>query len=377
MLQAAQVLSEQKDQILSQWEKRVKEKIPESNYSDSMVLRDHLPAMVEDVARILATTNERDAEKDKIYKKIEANSYDHGRHRATFPNYTVDRLVHEYIVFHRVLSDALREHQLFSPEAAEVLKYVMETAILQSASSFGLSLRKIQAEVVAKLAHDVRNPLSVVQTALEMMDFAAGEEYFERMRSMALNNLNKANDLAQKLMDSLTVESGEGMYFDFKRCDLVSEVGKVVDEGNMIYDQEIIFNPGQETYMVVADATSIRRVLENLVTNAIRFGNRDEPIEVGLVDQGEVLELSVTNHGNPIPKERQQFILDSYRKGAPTAKLAGGLPLVFAVARAHKGEVSVHSNSEDGTTFRVRLSKQLPSESNGVEVYREVVNAIN
>ena len=110
------------------------------------------------------------------------------------------------------------------------------------------------------------------------------------------------------------------------------------------------------------DRRALRRVLENLVGNAVKYG-ADQTVEVTLTDANGWVELSVTNQGDPLSPEELDRLFDPYQRGA-RAQVSGqggwgiGLTLVKGVAEAHGGSVSVASSAERGTTFKLKIPRQ-------------------
>ncbi|MGZ3686776.1 MAG: sensor histidine kinase [Bdellovibrionota bacterium] len=106
----------------------------------------------------------------------------------------------------------------------------------------------------------------------------------------------------------------------------------------------------------------LQRVIENLITNAVKYGYDASPITLTLMDLGGEVELSVHNFGNPIPQEDQRNLFEAFERAraadSGTKKGWGlGLTLIRGVAEAHGGSARVRSDPEAGTTFTVRLPR--------------------
>jgi signal transduction histidine kinase len=106
----------------------------------------------------------------------------------------------------------------------------------------------------------------------------------------------------------------------------------------------------------------MRRILENLCNNAIKYGDTTSRVTVSLRQEGDEAELAVHNWGNPIPASEQESLFQYFTR-TKSAEASGkrgwgiGLTLVKGVAEAHGGSVQVESSQEKGTTFRVRLPR--------------------
>ncbi len=363
MKHIAQVIIDRHQEILELWEATVKKRIIASLYTNNIVLRDHLPDMLNDITDILLRYDSLpDMTKAESYQEIVANSTDHGRHRATSEAYTIDQLIHEYIIFHRTLTEVLRTHGAYTSEVGDLLKYVLETAMLQSCSSFNLSLQEMQEKLVGTLAHDIRNPIGAAYGLLEIIGREKDPKKIDTLRQMAQRSLKKSLTLTEGLLDAVTVKAGEGMMLMFAEGDLVKEVETVYQEACHIYSQKIRLECSTKEIKGIVDGTAIRRVLENLLTNAIKYGDINSPITISLKGEGDQVRLSVHNYGNPIPPEKQQSIFNylthsSGEKATPLQSWGMGLTLVKVIAKAHDGQVLLTSSEEEGTRFTIEFNK--------------------
>jgi signal transduction histidine kinase len=363
MRDAAQTILNNLQHILDSWESTVTQKIVVSEQTNKIALYDHLPSMIRDIADILIRFDGAEGlPRDEKYQEIIANSSEHGRHRATTEGYTIDQIIHEYIIFHRTLTNVLRDHDTYDADIADLLKYIVETAILQSAAAFNTSLQQMQEKLVGTLAHDLRNPLSTTYSLLDLMAMQKKDVEREMLREMAVRSVQKALKLTEGLLDSVAARAGEGMMLNFAAVDIVQEVKVVYDEACIIYNQPIVLKCGEDEIHGVLDGVAIRRLLENLLTNAIKYGDINQPITIEVEDDAEHVSISVHNHGNPISEERQQAIFNFLERSAE-ANARGqqswgmGLTLIKAVAESHQGQVLLSSSAEQGTRFAIKLSK--------------------
>lgn len=361
----AEIIRKEKFKIINAWEKRVKEDILAAKSSTNLALRNQLPNVLDDLADILERhIGIKELEKHEKFEEIIKNSLEHGRHRATSSNYTVRQVLEEYVLFHRTLTEFLLDHNAYTNEVGIVLKYAMETAMLNSASSFTDSLQEMREKLIGTLAHDIRTPITAAHFALDILQPDTEQARFSELKKMGTKSLKKSLDLLEDILDSISVKAGEGVSFNFQKTNILSEVKWVHNEASEIYSHEIELKCDKKEITGIFDGTAIRRVLENLVTNAVKYGSPNAPITI-LVEEEEdkdLVVLKVHNFGNPIPKEKQQSIFKflNTEKSRNSNKLQSwgmGLTLVSSVAQAHGGEVKLTSNEEEGTTFSLSLYK--------------------
>ena len=179
---------------------------------------------------------------------------------------------------------------------------------------------------------------------------------------MATSSLNYSLKLIEGLLDAISVEAGEGITLNFEKANIYKDIEWVIEEAKMIFTPEIILTSNSSSIIGVFDGTAIRRMLENLVTNAVKYGDQTHPIQVNVHEFENSFNLTVHNKGIPIPEEKQAEIFNyleqskSYN-GDGIRSWGIGLSLVKAVTEAHGGEVELTSTKKQGTTFKIKIEK--------------------
>lgn len=365
MNRTSKILIENIAEIKKLWQNEVIENVPAAKAANTIALSEYLPNMIRDIADVMGRYDEmNDITLDKSYSEILDNSILHGRHRATTTNYTVDQVVHEYIIFHRTLREFIKANNAYDQKMSELLRYVIETSILKSVSSFSISIQEMQEKLIGTLAHDIRNPLASAQLSLEMMEQDKTGKWTDKARISAQRSVKKAIDLVEGLMNGVAVKAGEGMMLHFEETDLFNVIKGVYSESKDVYSNEIKFECNTDEIKGVFDSTAIRRLIENLFGNAVKYGSYEKPITILVEDKEDTVEIKIHNFGNPIPSAKQERIfkfLGSARKDKKSVSGSWGMGLTLAqiVAEAHGGYIQLASDEKTGTTFTVKLIKQL------------------
>lgn len=364
MRKAAGVIRDYKANILDQWEQEVNTEIHASKATTTLVLRNILPRILDSLADILELhEGKEDLTARKNYEEVINESIGHGRHRATSEHYTSKRIIREYIVLHRVLIYLLREKKAYNTDVGVVVSFTLETSVAYSIDSFTHSLEDMRMKLTGTLAHDIRNPLSAAYLGIDVLNYKDGEERFYKVKDMVKKNLRRSLDLLEGFMDAITVNSGEGISLTFAESNIVEDIKLVCWEASETYPNPINMECGGEEIMGIFDATAIRRLLENLMTNAVKYGSKDSPITVNIKEEGEEVYLSVHNHGSYISPEQRdkifQFLNRSHNNTEEGLKSWGiGLTFVKMAAEAHGGYVDLQSDQEKHeTSFIVLLRK--------------------
>lgn len=363
MKATAAVISEKKHDIINLWEDAVKKEVSASRITESLVLRDHLPNFLEDLSRIMTHHDNKEPDQEqKIYEQIRKISLDHGRHRAASASYTVEQIIKEYMVLHRVLISYLLSKGDFNMESGIFISHAIESSMSYSAGSFTKSLQEMREKLVGTLAHDIRNPISAAYLAVDMMKHDDGAERFKKIKIMTLRSLRRSVDLLEGLLDAIRVKAGEGITLHFSHRDIYEHLLTVYEEALEIYSNEIIFKCCDKKIEGVFDPSAVKRALENLVTNAVKYGDHSKPITITVENAPEILTIKVHNHGNPIDPANMESIFNFLDRGEEDSdgelqSWGMGLTLVKIVAEAHGGKAELQSNATNGTTFTIFLNK--------------------
>jgi len=117
---------------------------------------------------------------------------------------------------------------------------------------------------------------------------------------------------------------------------------------------------------MTADPGGLRRIVDNLASNAAKYGAPETPIEVSLEQDGLHATLRVKNQGEPIAQSEQSTIFEPFHRSRSATESAQkgwglGLPLVKGFAEAHGGTATVASSASAGTCFTVKLPLTLLS----------------
>lgn len=213
--------------------------------------------------------------------------------------------------------------------------------------------------VLALVSHDVRNPLATSILASQMLLEEPNRVDRQSLLAMISRNLYRADELIQSLLDVASIRSsGRGINLNYHHCDLRSQLNYLMDELEMAHKDRLIFVAGEPVWGNWA-TDGIRRAMENMINNALKYGGPEFPIIVSLCRDGNKALLSVHNQGNEIAPKDQERLFDFFNRGSrndDNSKGWGiGLAVVKAVAEAHGGSVGVESGQGLGTKFILNI----------------------
>jgi PAS domain S-box-containing protein len=202
-------------------------------------------------------------------------------------------------------------------------------------------------------AHELRNPLSVTNSALIMLGSSLQSPTEQEVYNIAMRGINRMQDLIDDLLDLERIESGAGMRADpvnipelIERC--LIDMKPVLDNKN----QALVLDVAPSLPIFDGDERWLYRALVNLVSNAHKYTPENTRItihaEARLAQEGRrELVLQVEDNGPGIPREALSHLFERfYRARRTEQKVQGtglGLAIVKSVAEKHQGYVFVHS----------------------------------
>jgi two-component system, sensor histidine kinase len=201
------------------------------------------------------------------------------------------------------------------------------------------------------VGHDLRNPLQTIMTAAQVLEDSPTLSQEER-RTVAI--IERTADRMRRLIDQLLIftQGVAGGVPIHRELVNLRELGAAMARGHGT-TREIVVDDQLATPISV-DADRMTQLLDNLVTNAMRYGHGK--ITVRLRREDGIAVIAVHNRGAPIPSDQLATLFDPYKRAARSHGGVGlGLYIVEQIARAHGGTVQVSSDADAGTTFEVRI----------------------
>ena len=229
-----------------------------------------------------------------------------------------------------------------------------------------LSLRRMQEELVAVVAHELRTPVTALSGYLQLLERQGGPQ---PTTGLAAEQAARLRRLANDLFDVSRVETGN-LRIERAPLDLRALVAESIEVARSLSaTHRIEADLGDGELMVEADAGRIQQVILNLLTNAIVHAPDSPTIEVRLRRLRRRAELEVEDHGPGIPSEQLGRIFSRFQHAGTDRRPSGlgiGLYISRQIVLSHDGAIEVDSAPGEGTTFSVRLPLALaPRASSG------------
>lgn len=214
---------------------------------------------------------------------------------------------------------------------------------------------------VSALSHDLRTPFAVARVSAQLLKRKAdNKESIFQIADKIISNMDRADRMIRDLLDANRIKSGEGIPLNYQEVILNLTVEYVVSELEDLFGNRFVVINNSGEVRGLWDVSAIQRIIENLASNAIKYGDKNSQVTISVERSGGYAILSVHNEGQPIAQSDLENLFIQYRRTESALKSDQrgwgiGLSLVKGLAEAHGGSVTVESRAKEGTTFLVRL----------------------
>jgi len=214
------------------------------------------------------------------------------------------------------------------------------------------------------LVHELKNSVTVIggfsALALRKSD---PKDYLGRINALAKHADSLLNDAS--LLSRLEMQGGS---LPMDPVDLGALIEEVVDSfANPAKEKRIeIAFTNQTSPKVLGNATAIRQVLINLISNAVKFNREGGTVWIGLKEERQWAHLTVKDEGCGIPPDARSRIFDRFYRATGSEQIKGaglGLYIAKLLVEAMAGKLAVESTFGAGSTFTLSLQKQNPQDA--------------
>lgn len=343
------------NEVLLEWVKRVRQAVKEAERLPHPILINTFPALYDNIAEAITPGYPRATAEEGNTVATE-----HGGERARLTNYNVHSVISEYQILRWTIFDVLKANDVqLTDEEVFLIHSSMDGSIREAVNAFALAQAALRERFIAALTHDLRNPLSNAKLAAQLIERSSDLGRIKEFAGQIIENLTRLDGMIQDLLDSAQFQNGERLPLRLEEFDMQEVAAEVCRQYTATHGPrfQLIARPATGWW----DREAIKRAMENLICNALKYGAPDTPVRIKIDSENERTMLTVHNEGEPIPQEKIESIFQLFQR-ADAAKEGNergwgiGLPYVRSVAESHGGSVTVDSAAHPrGTTFIIDI----------------------
>lgn len=225
-------------------------------------------------------------------------------------------------------------------------------------------LAQRQLDFVSSVSHEFRTPLAVIYSAGENLadGVAANGNQVEKYGTLIKNEGRKLSAMVEQILEFAGARSGQRKY-NFAKSDVSELIGDAVAEvAPVIKENAVELRTDIPTDLppVKADRAAFSQAVQNLILNAVKYGNGNKFVEISAAQKGDAVTVSVKDRGIGISKSDMRHLFEPFfrARSVVDAQIHGnglGLSLVKQIVEAHGGTIRAESEKGVGSTFTISI----------------------
>ena len=223
---------------------------------------------------------------------------------------------------------------------------------------------ELRKDLIANVSHDIKTPLTMIKAYAEMIKDISGDDPVKRNEHLDVI-INETEYLDKLVIDMLEYSKMQAGYIELTKSNV--ELAKIVKKilktlKSLIDEKNIKVTHKLDDVVVYCDEIKITQVINNFITNAVKYTDKDGKIEITLKDLGEEVRFDVIDNGRGIKEEEIPYIWDRYYKidknfSRNVNSFGLGLAIAKAILEAHHAKYGVTSKVNEGSNFYFTIKK--------------------
>lgn len=255
----------------------------------------------------------------------------------------------------------------------DVEELFVRTRMLVQLKRAQAELERTKADFMAMLVHDLRSPLSGIQSVIKFIKEVSKEgplkDEYLKLLDAAEESSHRMLELVNDFLDLSKFEAGS-MTLDRQPTSIKELLGRVISQMELQFQRRNIAiktNFDDDLPLVHVDERKIEQVAVNLLSNALKFAKPDTSVIVSAErmndardEKRSMVRVSVSDIGLGIPAQELPLLFERYKQASSASKVKQkgtglGLAICKLIVEAHEGTISAESEPNQWTTFRFTL----------------------
>lgn len=356
IVEGIDLLRERRSEILASWFESVR-LLPSAAGLDVPAVRDHVPVLLDEMVAAMEALGIAEPASGMTAPDI------HGRQRFGAGFDLIEVVAEINLLRESIRTTFERYGYALAGEVAHVVHQLLDTAIGGALLSYkalqDTDMARRRHEYLSFLAHDLRSPLSVINTAAVLLRAPPADDpqMAEELARLVRENVERIDALVSSVLEEgAHLVAREGVMVQAEPVLLGPLVQGLLDSMALVARQaQVDFGNRVDPGLVMhADPKLLTRTLQNLLVNALRHAPGG-PVVVEARALPEGVACAVVDSGPGIEADRLERIFDKGERGADSDGLGYGLAIARNYVRAHGGELTAASRPGQGSAFEFWL----------------------
>lgn len=211
-------------------------------------------------------------------------------------------------------------------------------------------------------SHDLQEPLRMVHSYVELLDKRYGDQFDQDARDFMGFAIDGAKRMRAMINSLLTLSRVIREPLEMEQVDLNVVVSDVLQDLEVeIHDERATIEVG-DLPIVRVDGAQFRTVVQNLITNALKYSSDEPPVlQINAVPSEAGWQVSVTDNGIGIPDDAREVVFEPFKRLRRHSSSSGsglGLALARTVVERHGGRIWIDASSEKGSSFSFTIPER-------------------
>lgn len=385
-MRLSQFIRDNVEPILVEWETFARTMIPPAETMSVVELRDHAHGI------LLAIADEMESSQSEAEREAKSKGLAESGIKATFAGvhgtlrqrvgFDLTQLSAEYRALRASVLRLWMAHigEVDATVLEELVRFNegIDQGLAEAMLTYSEHMANSRDTFLAVLGHDLRSPLGALSSCVHLLGHVVDGKPNERALRIARQSVTSISEMITDLLEYTRTRLGRGIEVTPQAGNFSALCEEAFDQVCAAYPHRKLEADIAPGVMMNFDASRMRQVLSNLLSNAVQHGDPDFPVVVEARIDGNVAQLIVKNRGTPIPADSMQVIFNPLVQVAskesepherPATSLGLGLFIAREIVKGHTGTITVTSSESEGTSFIVRLP--LSNSEGGPETHSE------
>lgn len=216
--------------------------------------------------------------------------------------------------------------------------------------------QRLRDKFISALSHDLRTPLTTASLSAQLISKKTKEEPVINLSRKIISSLKRVDKMIEDLLDASRIKAGKKIIPQIEEFNISDLINETIEDLETNYGSRFVLDAPDDQICWLSP-NGVRRIIENLCSNAIKYGSSSEPVTISLKIDNASLEICVHNYGDPLKATDTNLLFKQFERINDNSEKRGwgiGLSVVKSIVDSHNGKIKVESD-EKGTTFKVKL----------------------